>query len=553
MNMEPPRKRQRLSPDCPNDVELQVARARNDQKLKSLFEGIFEKYGKDFGDIGDEIDLNTGEIVVNKGHVLRMEHEDDTGELKGAESEVEEGALHNEKEVNEAWDTAFQKARKALLNLGTKHPNAATKLSPVETPVSRPIDPKWQAPEIDAKLWTPPKKELSKEVQTPLKERPESPPSATSVWAVRTPGRPRGSTNKKESASNKQSVSASKNTASARANPKRKSPLKLDWSFAQVQDDNSDSDDPLQDDSLPSSIRSNKVRGRKSVSVTPKALNTISNNVLDTTPKRQGKAGDEENIQHAEQIQPVAYTPEVLSSSPAIFHETPTHRRYPVNFDSPSSIKLDEIILTPDEVKVIVKFKCESTSGLCMEDIVEHLPGRTLEDLLNWADHHSLLFLSNGSVSTAGWSADDLEKLDEFADESGIWWRDIQISFPHRSRKEIENQMIRIWTKRRLEEQQSKKVEEKVMELIPKKRKHSQTSYSDDNDPALRTGDVMTNDDLDGLLEEELDNDWSSISSIGVRPRETVVFDSSPRKLPQKSSPIKSSPRKSSVSPRKYY
>lgn len=406
-------------------------------------------------------------------------------------------------------------------------------------------DPRWQAPEIDARFWTPPKKELPKEVhQTPRTERPKSPLSAASVWAARTPGRPRGSTSKK------QNVSASKKTPTSRANSKRKSPLKLDWSFAQVQDDNSDSDDPLQDDSLPSSIRSNKVRGRKSISVTPKALNVISNNVLDATPKRQDKAYKKSG--HVEKLAPVPDTPEVLSSSPVITNDTPTHRRYPVNFDSPSIIKLDEIILTPDEVKVIVKHKCESATGLCMEDIVEQLPGRTLDDLLNWADHHSLLFLSTGSVSTAGWSTEDLEKLDEFADESGMWWRDIQISFPHRSRKEIENQMIRIWTERISEEQQ-KKAEAERIKLARIKRKHSQMPYSDDNDPALRTGDVMTNDDLEDLLEEELDNDWLGISAIDVRPREADLFDSSPRKSPKKLSPMKSSPRKSSVSPRKYY
>jgi hypothetical protein len=156
-------------------------------------------------------------------------------------------------------------------------------------------------------------------------------------------------------------------------------------------------------------------------------------------------------------------------------------------------------------------------------------------------------------VTTAGWSTDDLEKLDEFADESGIWWRDIQILFPHRSRKEIENQMIRIWTERKLEELQQKKDQDEAMQLARIKWKHSQTPYSDDNDPALRTGDVMTNDDLEDLLEEELDNNWSSISAIGVRPCETGVFNSSPRKSPQKLSPMKTSPRKSSVSPRKYY
>ncbi|KAG2415595.1 hypothetical protein HFD88_006786 [Aspergillus terreus] len=83
--MESPTKRPRLdrSPepaDDPDDMDLQEARAQNDLRLKSIFESIFEKYGKDFTEVGDEIDLNTGDIIVNNGHIFTMEGEDDTGE-----------------------------------------------------------------------------------------------------------------------------------------------------------------------------------------------------------------------------------------------------------------------------------------------------------------------------------------------------------------------------------------------------------------------------------------------------------------------------------------
>jgi hypothetical protein len=61
------------------DVQLEQTRARLDLKLKSKFEAIFEKYGRDFTGIGDEIDLRTGEIVVNNGHLLEMEDERDDG------------------------------------------------------------------------------------------------------------------------------------------------------------------------------------------------------------------------------------------------------------------------------------------------------------------------------------------------------------------------------------------------------------------------------------------------------------------------------------------
>ncbi|KAL8872679.1 MAG: hypothetical protein Q9174_001728 [Haloplaca sp. 1 TL-2023] len=61
------------------DEELHVKRARNDRKLKSIFESIFEKYSKDFSDVADEIDMNTGEVVRENGHILNMTHEKDIG------------------------------------------------------------------------------------------------------------------------------------------------------------------------------------------------------------------------------------------------------------------------------------------------------------------------------------------------------------------------------------------------------------------------------------------------------------------------------------------
>lgn len=60
-------------------LEIHELRARNDFKLKSAFELIFEKYGQDFTGIGDEIDLEVGEIVVNNGHVRGMRDEADVG------------------------------------------------------------------------------------------------------------------------------------------------------------------------------------------------------------------------------------------------------------------------------------------------------------------------------------------------------------------------------------------------------------------------------------------------------------------------------------------
>ncbi|KAL8779341.1 MAG: hypothetical protein Q9213_006984 [Squamulea squamosa] len=77
--MPPPAKRRRLFDSSDPDAELSERRARNHKKLKSRFESIFEKYSRDFTGIGDIIDFEKGEIVVNNGHIRNMEDETDAG------------------------------------------------------------------------------------------------------------------------------------------------------------------------------------------------------------------------------------------------------------------------------------------------------------------------------------------------------------------------------------------------------------------------------------------------------------------------------------------
>jgi Centromere protein Scm3 len=579
--MEPPRKRQRLSPnespEPTDDFDLQTARAQNDRKLKSLFEGIFEKYGRDFSDIGDEIDLRTGEIVVNKGHVQRMEHEDDTGELselappKKAISQFLSGYPQNTDTSDES--PILQDAREGLFesdnedfktydplpdNNVTAIPKDVARdedsklpsLSPTrqEPPTpSRPIDPLWQPPEIDANFWTPSKMETPKKTNvTPRKEHVSS-PTTTSIWAIPSSRRPRGSNSKNQTPSNKKRTP----TQSKR---KRKVRVKLDWSFAQRGSEDSDSDDPLQDDAPPSSTRSIKIHGHPSVPQTPKAVDLVSNSPIDVIPIDDDELAEPEETRYDEPEEthydvmkattPEPETPEVYSSSPATGEDTPTQKNYFINLESPMFIQPEEIILTPDEVKLIIQLKFEDTDT-SWEEIVEHLPGRTLNDLLGWVDHRPHLL--HGIVTNNSWSLGDLKKLGELADQSGIWWRDFQILFPHRRRKEIEDQVIQLWAEKHPEQtEQPQDDEQNTVEVVSTKRKRSRTPYSDDSDPALKTGDVMTNDDLEDLLQEESDKesdkDWSEISAIDVKARKVEVFDS-PR----------GSPRKGSASPRKYY
>ncbi|RAL09811.1 Myb-like DNA-binding domain protein [Aspergillus homomorphus CBS 101889] len=101
--MEPPSKRARLSlseepEDDGDDIDIHEARAQNDQRLKSIFEGIFEKYGRDFTDVGDEIDLQTGKIIVNNGHIQEMEGDGKTG------GETLDWEIERERELSVASD-----------------------------------------------------------------------------------------------------------------------------------------------------------------------------------------------------------------------------------------------------------------------------------------------------------------------------------------------------------------------------------------------------------------------------------------------------------------
>lgn len=68
-----------------DNPDLARDRRANDARLKSRFEHIFAKYGRDFEGVGDEIDLETGRIIVNNGHIARMQHEVDPGQGTSAQ------------------------------------------------------------------------------------------------------------------------------------------------------------------------------------------------------------------------------------------------------------------------------------------------------------------------------------------------------------------------------------------------------------------------------------------------------------------------------------
>lgn len=78
------------------DPNARLARSRANAAfgLKSAFESIFKRYERDFEGVADEIDLVSGDIVIDNRHLQRMRNEKDMG--LGSGEVVEEGiSLHD--------------------------------------------------------------------------------------------------------------------------------------------------------------------------------------------------------------------------------------------------------------------------------------------------------------------------------------------------------------------------------------------------------------------------------------------------------------------------
>ena len=211
-------KRRRLNYDD-SYAELYEKRARNDLHLKSRFEAIFEKYGKDFSDVGDEIDFQTGEVVVDKGHLKNMAHEQDVGGGNNSSGQnVLEHATANENlansdiEVEEVLSVSTTSDPERSSSgqhegLSRGHPRS---LASVKTPLRNinidsvlnrlnnrpvevyesPIEPAWQAPPLPMdKQSQVQRSSLTKKLDEEReRERSES-PNTGSLWALQSRGR----------------------------------------------------------------------------------------------------------------------------------------------------------------------------------------------------------------------------------------------------------------------------------------------------------------------------------------------------------------------------
>ncbi|KAG6367922.1 hypothetical protein INS49_002122 [Diaporthe citri] len=198
--MERPVKRQRIALDplgtddedeldCePNELnqrrdpvyQLEQARARASNKLKSRFEDIFAKYEKDFTGVGDEIDLRTGEVVVNNGHLQSItgiqvfgegdEDEDEDARFSGSDRPIH--GVVDEALKNELSDAVVRRSPWEVIGSNSDWsrpaagvggvPGFSSMIPPAHEPFVSPlqplgslehgntqvVDPAWQAPEL---------------------------------------------------------------------------------------------------------------------------------------------------------------------------------------------------------------------------------------------------------------------------------------------------------------------------------------------------------------------------------------------------------------------
>ncbi|KAF2674567.1 hypothetical protein BT63DRAFT_449556 [Microthyrium microscopicum] len=100
----PPDAAQQLVTATQLDQQLSTHRQRNLRRFRTELGSIIDKYSKDFKGIGDEIDLETGAIVVDNGHIRAMADERD----EYGRNDLEDEDDYEEEEEEEEYEEEEQ-------------------------------------------------------------------------------------------------------------------------------------------------------------------------------------------------------------------------------------------------------------------------------------------------------------------------------------------------------------------------------------------------------------------------------------------------------------
>ncbi|KAJ5528130.1 hypothetical protein N7513_012289 [Penicillium frequentans] len=460
--MERPAKRQRLSmpSGSPEEVteewDLQAARAQNDMRLKSIFEGIFSKYGKDFTDVGDEIDLQTGKIVVDNGHLSGMREEVDIGEERArawlyeddlSEDDAEEHGIderqepsmqsHSQDEVPcssgaddqtaSAWAST---AHHQLAEIDNK-PVLESYNAPDPFENDRPLDPVWQAPELPAFFSTP-------TAETKRKGGKHLHQGLALYGACLDEG------------VHVQKSNPNQRRKKSRFRAKRKyhsSPVAHDWSFAATPDGD-ESDDPLQEFQPSPSLKSvaRNIRGKRMQASARTARLPSPDARLPPRPSPPGQSATEAKDNN--KLQNHARKP---AESHVAFDASNLHDDYDAHSQShvfSSTMASENPVkskrgMTPDDAKLVVRMRHIQKKK--WNEIHDLLPHRSRSQIYQWNLFHWTDRRANPPQLSAPWTQSELETLESLKDESGLTWLNITNRLPRRTKAEIEFQMLRLW------------------------------------------------------------------------------------------------------------
>ncbi|KAJ5306792.1 hypothetical protein N7508_005807 [Penicillium antarcticum] len=469
-DLDRPAKRPRLSytPDdseeVPEEFDLPAARAQNDSRLKSLFEGIFAKYSQDFTDVGDEIDLQSGKLVVDNGHLLSMQGESDTGgqstwtqaghesddapDAEGEGDEDQYAVSHSGDLPDDRYETTTNSGIEETADsdfVFTFTASGATGLSPMTksekgtqlNTTPKPQDPVRQVPDLPQTYATPTTGPSGRKVNIALtpqirSARSPSPPGSGSIWAIAKRGRPRTEGKPKATPSQRQPRGKRKYHSS---------PLTSDWSFAKIPDGD-ESDDPLQekDWASPSPSKMRNIRGKR-VQVPEKRGDRSSSEHAPSQPdcidETDGGEGHNEGQSPQTSTQKEGTLDTVLQNNDPIFN--PTAASVHSVQDTPSKRRH----ITPDEAKLIVSMMHKG--GKKVNDVVQCLPNCTNRTILNWYYYHWTCRLVNPPHLSGPWSQGELAALGRLSSQSGLSWAEIRDEFHNRSLNEIEFHMLRLY------------------------------------------------------------------------------------------------------------
>ncbi|KAI9710228.1 MAG: hypothetical protein M1828_002191 [Chrysothrix sp. TS-e1954] len=154
----PPRKRQRLLSASEAREESRGSHAASEQLLQKRFEGIFDKYGRDFDEVSDVVDMRSGSVLVDKGHLRQMRHERDVGRRSFFKQRTPA--------------TPQKQARTGTVAASDGSDDELS--SPIREPASPSRQPSERIPTLDAASTSPDTSALAQALSTSIQQQPQA-------------------------------------------------------------------------------------------------------------------------------------------------------------------------------------------------------------------------------------------------------------------------------------------------------------------------------------------------------------------------------------------